>query len=220
MSEQPTQTDRRTDRRCATCGGLLSADAEWCGQCLQPVREPEPEAAPQAEPVAATAAVGPDGKRAAVWPCAACHHRNPIEREDCEVCGTSFATIMRGNEAPATSTEPGVALKWSLVFPGLGHVRMGRTAEGVARGALFAWTLASTVVLMAAGGVGGPLMPLFLLFGGATVAQYAIAAVDVRRLENGDRPLVTSRTLLWGAVGLVIVSAALEVVPIVLALGR
>ena len=31
--------------RCATCGGLLGPDAEWCGQCFAPVRAAAPERA-------------------------------------------------------------------------------------------------------------------------------------------------------------------------------
>ncbi len=221
MCERPTQTDRRTDRRCAACGGLVSPDAEWCGQCLEPLHVPQPEPAAQSEPLATTAAAGPAGKPAAVWPCAVCEHRNPIEWDVCEVCSTSFATVMRADEAPAVRGDPSVAVKWSLAYPGLGHIKLGRSAEGVARGVLFAWTLASTVVLLVAGGaIGGPLMPLLLLFGAATVGLYAIGAVDARRLANGDVPLVNSRMLLWGAVGLLLLSAALEVVPVVLALGR
>ena len=31
------------DRRCPDCGALASLDAEWCGQCLRLLKEPEPE---------------------------------------------------------------------------------------------------------------------------------------------------------------------------------
>jgi hypothetical protein len=40
------------DTRCVSCGGLLAPDAEWCGQCFQPVARPE--TAPIPEPPSPT----------------------------------------------------------------------------------------------------------------------------------------------------------------------
>jgi Zn-finger in Ran binding protein and others len=44
-----------TDRRCATCGGLLGEGASWCGQCLTPV---DLGRAPAGAPTGSSADVG------------------------------------------------------------------------------------------------------------------------------------------------------------------
>jgi hypothetical protein len=44
---------------------------------------------------------------------------------------------------------------------------------------------------------------LFLL-GSASV--YALSALDAFRIASGEQPLVSSRALLWGSVGLIVLS--------------
>ncbi len=53
------------ERRCPTCGALVSADASWCGQCFTPIRERAVEVgAPTAPEGAGTRRGGPGHRRA------------------------------------------------------------------------------------------------------------------------------------------------------------
>jgi hypothetical protein len=101
---------------------------------------------------------------------------------------------------------------WSMVLPGLGHWRLGRRGDALARFAVFGWTFGSLVILLISrfgkGGL-GPTMPLFLLFLGGSVTVYVLSAMDAYRLAGGDPPIVSSRALMWGLVGLIVVSILL-----------
>lgn len=220
--------DQQADRRCPTCGALASAEAEWCGQCYTPFsaassvraegRQPAAvrSATAAAESVALSGGVtplhAPEGILA--WPCAVCGNRNPIELEACVSCGTPFG---RGYDEPDARpvVSPGSAVLWSLVFPGLGHRLSGRGIEGLARAVLFAWTAGTVIVLaLSRSGKGGfgPAGPVLLLFALASIALYVFSAIDARRLASGEDPLLSSRTLLWGSVAVVLIAIALAAI--------
>lgn len=214
------------EARCPSCGGLVAADAEWCGQCYSSlVREPDapapqdPQDAAGVEPtsrapagstsVAAAAGTGVEvtgGK--ASWDCPVCGERNPIEAGDCETCQTPFARLF---EEPSSGpeVEPRTAALWSLAFAGLGHWKAGLRAEGVARMVLFAWTLGTVLVVLAGGGASGASTPLFALYLVSAIAIYVLSAVDAYRVADGVPQLVSSRVLLWASAALVLVSIAL-----------
>jgi hypothetical protein len=223
-----------SERRCPTCGGLVGADAEWCGQCFARLDEPGPPeevvAAPTAalvpdEPVlAATPQARPAGSTAGetgirvegdlvVWDCPRCGTENPIEASACTACGAAFGQLFEEEEARPT-VRPGRAARLSILFPGLGHAAVGRRAEGVARAVVFGYAAATMVaILVMRGGSGlGPFMALFLLCSAAAAAFYVLAAVDAARLAGGDPPILSSRGLLYGAVGLVLVTVTVLVI--------
>jgi hypothetical protein len=108
--------------------------------------------------------------------------------------------------------EPGAALRWSLVLPGLGHWKCGRPFDALARVVVFVWMVLTLVIIVASrvgsGGLGAAasLFGLFLL---ATVALYVLSAVDAYRLASGDRELVSSRMLLWASAGLMLLAIIL-----------
>jgi hypothetical protein len=205
------------DRRCPNCGALVSEDAEWCGQCFTSLREPEPPPAVPA-PARADATSAPDtGATAATvappareeptgafWPCPVCGTKNPIVLEACEVCGTPFAVVMRGETR--REVDPAKAFRRSLLYPGLGHAMLGYALDGFARGAVF--TLAVLVVIFLPLSV--PSTPLtilsIVLSLAAAVGIYVLSAVETRRLTQRQGLLVESRFLLWGAVGLMMVT--------------
>ena len=193
-----------SQRRCPTCGALASGDADWCGQCyssLEPAR---------AKPAAATPPALAQPSRAA-WPCPVCGNRNPIELDACATCATPFG---RGFDEPKPPPKisPREAAIWSLAFPGLGHLRCGRGVEGFGRAILFVWATGTTAILFASrsgkGGLGsiGPLLVLFVV---AALVVYAMSALDAYRLAAGASAVVSSRALLWGATGLVLLSVVL-----------
>ena len=198
------------ERRCPNCRALVSADADWCGQCFASLRvDPDPSPAPAAGPATAATALEAneaDGaERTATWTCPACEHPNAIELDACEVCGTTFATLFRQGEA-RPSVDPRTAFTSSLLFPGLGHRALGRGADGVARGVLFLWTFGTAILILFSGVSSGPVAGLFALYLLLALAVYALTAFEAYRMAQGGGPIVSSRVLLWDAVSLVLVS--------------
>jgi hypothetical protein len=192
--------------RCPTCDALVAPDAEWCGQCYTPLR---PEADDAGQPGPAPGLEVTDGRPE--WTCPVCGERNPIEVNRCGACGTPFARLFEEPEA-RPEVDPGSAAAWSLALPGLGHWRLGRKGDGMARAIVFAWAFAGLVILLVTrfgrGGL-GPALPLFAVFLLGSVIVYATSALDAYRIASGEEPLVSSRTLLWGSVGLIVLSVTI-----------
>ena len=227
MEGSTSQTPGSKDSiRCSSCDALVTSDAEWCGQCFTPLKRApvSPEALAAAvgikitEQTPETRSAGkddgaapptPSGPKARlVWPCPACEHENDIELNVCEICGTSFASLMKADDEPIR-IEPKDALTWSLIYPGLGHRKAGRGAEGVARGALFTLSLILLlmVVLSGLGSIGQSAMVALYLT--TTLIVYLGSAAEAYRIAGGGAPFVSSRTLLWVTVGLLLVSIGL-----------
>ncbi|MEO8293217.1 MAG: zinc ribbon domain-containing protein [Actinomycetota bacterium] len=201
----------REERRCPSCQALVSADAEWCGQCFTSLQAaPVPGAAAATGPLRITPVTdGPQATRAtATWACPACEHLNPLEADLCELCGTSFGALFRMQEE-GPRIDPATALKRSLLLPGLGHAAVGRGADGIARAMLFAWTFGTAIVIAFAGVSSGPVLALLALYGLLAVGVYLFTAYEAYRMAQGSGPLVSSRVLLWGAVALVLVSVGM-----------
>jgi hypothetical protein len=226
------------DRRCPSCGALVSADAQWCGQCFTSLTEPLPAdepappanrpAAPADERVPASGGVGtsePAGtgagapRTAPTWPCPTCGTDNEIELDACAVCGTPFAALMRQDDRPP-EIAPKDALAWSLIFPGLGHLKTGHGADGLARGVLFLLLFAMALLTGLSGSSVGAVLGLFAVFMCLALAVYAGSAYEAYRLASGGEPLVSARTLLWVTVGVILVSIVLLAVTVMTAARR
>ncbi len=208
------------ERRCPTCGGLVSPDAEWCGQCFSPLprsddspaRTPTDPGVGPAEAVGAATSTAIGGLEVEAgrptWVCPVCDERNPIEAVACHTCGTPFTRLFEA-QAERPEVEPQTAVVWSMALPGLGHWKLGHRADAIARIVMFAWAFGALIVLLVSrfgkGGL-GPTMPLFLLFLGSSVAIYVLSAIDAYRIASGEAPLVSSRTLLWASAGVVVLS--------------
>lgn len=215
--------------RCPRCGGLVTEDAEWCGQCLAPLREPQ-EAEPAAEVIPEVVPQEPerppDERRAPapdepaegasvrrvgdrmVWSCPTCGLDNSIEAMACERCGTLFAELFPEEEG-GRSVDPGRARTLSLFLPGAGHAAAGRVGEGVARAVLFLWALGSGVGIFVAGGSGegrGALRPLAVLYLIAVGILYGVSVIDAGRAAEDRPPVLSWRMLLFGVSGLVLVT--------------
>ena len=204
------------ERRCPNCGALVTAEADWCGRCFTVLHPPETAPAPASPmpdgPGAATAEIErgslevEDGRL--TWTCPACEARSAIEASVCATCGTPFARLFqKDDERP--EMDPQSAAVWSMVFPGLGHWKLGRRADAIARFAMFAWAFGALMILVVSrvgkGGF-GPTFPLFVLFAFASATIYVLSAVDAYRIAAGEEPLVSSRALLWASAGLVFLS--------------
>lgn len=137
-----------------------------------------------------------------------CGQRNEIEASLCTACGTPFARLFEEPNA-RPEVDPQSAAAWSLAFPGLGHWRLGRNGDAVARAIVFAWAFGALLILLVSrfgkGGL-GPTFSLFAVFLLGSVIVYATSALDAYRIASGEEPLVSSRTLLWGSVGLIVLS--------------
>jgi hypothetical protein len=213
---------QRDARRCPSCGALVTWDAGWCGQCLTVLSErpapapgspersvlgaPAITAVARPEPATAIVTDAPEGPS---WTCPACGEANPLSVDACTVCGTSFKVLFRAPER-SVDLDPRSAMISSLMLPGLGHIRLGRVAEGIARLVLFAWAVATAaMVLLSAPAEGrGPLGLLAAMFATAALAVYVLSAVDARRAAEKLEPVLSTRALLYGSAGLVLLSMA------------
>lgn len=214
------RNDATGERRCPTCGALVTADAEWCGQCFASLAaEPdEPTSSPGPESVTAGADRGggaPAAQETAKrphWTCPSCGAENDLDADPCPSCGTPFARLF---EDPRSRPEVprGRAIGWSLAYPGLGHRLVGRTGEGVARGAVFSLALGAIVFLVVsrAGNGLGPILAFLAVYALFGLAVYAFTAFEAGHLADGGEPLVSPRMFAWVAAGLVLVSLAVSV---------
>jgi hypothetical protein len=140
-----------------------------------------------------------------VWVCPACDQENALDATVCDRCGTPFRNLFEGEEEKP-SVDPARAAALSLIFPGLGHRLLGRGAEGLARAVVFAWTLGAAVaILVMRGGFNpGPFLPLLVVLLAAAATVYGVTVADAGRTARGEAPLMTSRTLLYGSTGLIL----------------
>jgi hypothetical protein len=123
----------------------------------------------------------------------------------CTVCGTTFGSLL--SIGPRRDpVGPREALSWSLVYPGVGHQRVGLGLDGLARGILFTLT-AGMALLLALGGAGrGVTFAIFMLYALLAIGTYGLTAWEAYRVAQGAPLFVPSRPLLWVAVGLMLVS--------------
>lgn len=140
----------------------------------------------------------------AFWPCPVCGTRNPIVLEACEVCGTPFAAVMRGDTR--RDADPEAAFRRSLLFPGLGHSMLGYPLDGFARGAVFALAVLVAILLPLSVPTTALTILAVILSVAAAVGIYVLSASEVKRLAQRRGLLIESRFLLWGAVGLMMVT--------------
>lgn len=220
--------------RCTKCGALLASDAQWCGQCLAPVvAEPEPAPEPAHEPesrpgpdaAVPAGAAGPapgspapgsvepaSGSRAeavaAYWACPVCKEENALDATLCSVCGTPFARLFdEDSDRPRITRSE--ASRAGLV-PGLGHIRLGKSGEGIARIFVFAMSISFLLMFVSAdnGSWSVGVSALYLAFSCALVAE---SSLDAGRAAAGERPLISARNLLWVAIGMLGLSVAIVV---------
>jgi hypothetical protein len=126
-----------------------------------------------------------------------------MQLDACEVCGTPFARLFQEPER-RRNVEPGAATVASLLLPGLGHIRCGRSAEGIARMLMFLWAGATGLVLVLSPAPGLPVFgALFLI---AAVAVYVVSALEARRIADTGETILPARALLWGAAVLAVLS--------------
>ena len=94
---------------------------------------------------------------------------------------------------------------FSLVFPGFGHISAGKVAEGMARAVVFGFALVMAITLPvgAKGFSLGSFLPLFMASALAVVFIYVVSAIDAGRAAAGRAQILSTRVLMFGAIGLV-----------------
>ena len=150
----------------------------------------------------------PDG---IVWDCPTCDETNPIDSLTCRVCGTTFGRLFEP-EDERPKVEPGRAAVFSLFFPGAGHIVAGHRAEGIARAIIFMFALATGLLALFASlrGAGSGLFTMVMILGlGAAAILYVLSTLDAGRAAQGVAPIVSTRILLYGAVGLMLTTLTL-----------
>lgn len=172
-----------------------------------PPGDPDTAPAPPTLPPPPTAAVGTTHgaftvrEHGVVWTCSRCETENPLDVQICEVCGTSFAEVMRPPvERP--ERDPGMAALVSLFFPGAGHAYLGMWGQAIARGVLSLWVLFVVAVSVLQKGAGSGLIAA--VFGLAAFALWAIAAHDAyREARHEERAvLLKGKLFLYTVLGL------------------
>jgi hypothetical protein len=201
------------DRRCPNCNALVSADAEWCGQCFTSLRAPTPEPVTASGPAVARPQEGA-GPATLTWPCPTCGAQNDIALDLCSVCGTSFGQLLRGEQASPT-VSPRDAFLWSLTFPGVGHAKAGRAPDGIARGTLFILTFGLALVIVLSGVSTPPVFAVVVLLLGSAMAIYLGSAAEAYRIAGGGSPFISARALLWATVALIMISVSLLAMSVV-----
>lgn len=191
----------------------MSADADWCGQCYTSLRPPDPE--PEQPATLAPTRAADGGAATATWPCPTCGSQNPIELDACAVCGTSFSQLLRQEEEQGPTVSPRDAFLWSLTFPGIGHAKVGRTPDGIARGTLFVLTFGLALVIMLSGVSSGPVFAVVVLLLVSALTIYLGSAAEAYRLAEGGSPFVSARALLWATVALIMVAVSLLALSVV-----
>jgi hypothetical protein len=191
----------------------VSADADWCGQCFTSLRPAEPAREPPSPPVSRVATA--DGAAGATWPCPTCGAANPIELDACAVCGTSFAQLLRQEQESRPTVAPRDAFLWSLIFPGLGHAKIGRAPDGIARGTLFVLTFGLALVIMLSGVSNPAVFAVVVLLLVAALTIYLGSAAEAYRIAEGAAPFVSARALLWATVALIMVAVSLLAMSVV-----
>ncbi|MGH2690881.1 MAG: hypothetical protein ACRDHM_00060 [Actinomycetota bacterium] len=145
-----------------------------------------------------------------VWDCAMCGTENPIDAATCSACGTRFGQIFEEPEEKP-SVDPGRAAMFSLFFPGAGHFVAGRRGEGFARAVVFAFALMLGIFSIgpARAGSGGPYMLMMVVSLAFAAGVYVTSTADAGREARGEKPILSMRMLLYGAVGLMFAAIAI-----------
>lgn len=193
------------------CGGLIMADAEWCGQCgARFDRKPEVSSVPEEPSVRAATRSGSVRRlgEKVVWTCPACGAENPLDEASCGNCGTPFRALFEegAGRAPGRASSTGRITWLSLVLPGAGHVAAGRLGEGVARAVMFLWVLGSGIAMLVYGEAPRSFTVLALVYLLAAAIVYGGTALDASRAAGAQKPLLSGRALLYLAGGLILLT--------------
>jgi hypothetical protein len=106
--------------------------------------------------------------------------------------------------------DPNRAAMLSLFFPGIGHFVVGRKGEAFARAVMFAFAFITGLVSLAAyrSGSSRSYLYLMLVAFGSAGGLYVISTLDAARAAERQPPLLPARVLMYGGIGLIVVTLA------------
>jgi hypothetical protein len=165
------------------------------------VKEPEVEAVIEGE----RGAIEIKG-RAITWTCSRCDTVNGFERNVCDVCGATFAEILKEPDEKKPQRDPNTVALVSLFFPGAGHAYLGMWGQAVARGVISLWVVA-TAIFAAAQGATQSLI-IAVVFGLMSFGLWAVSAHDAYREARGEKSsvLLRDKMFLYVVLGLLLLS--------------
>ena len=154
------------------------------------------------------------------WTCPNCGEVNPLDEDHCLVCGTAFLSLFQHADRPDVSRHDAIAR--SLLYPGLGHALLGRSADGLARGVLFTWALGTVLLLLLSLGdrAAGLVLGMTGVYLIVALGIYVLSALEAGQLADGGRLFVSSRGLAWFSAGLVIITLLLAFLLITASSGK
>jgi hypothetical protein len=204
--------------RCARCGGLNPATAEWCGQCLDrfadrgaasdAVATPRRDRADEpSRPTSAHRGVVSVTDAGISWTCRLCETPNRLDAPRCRACGAPFAASLREPSPSRRARDPGAAALASLLWPGVGHALIGLWGHAIARAVTTLWVAAATLTFAVQQGFGAPAT---LVFAAVATALWAVTAHDAYREASGNTGavLLTPRLFAFAVLALMALSVA------------
>jgi len=137
------------------------------------------------------------------WACDRCQSWNALEVLICSVCGRSFREQLTGAvDLGRPATDPSRVRNLSLLLPGLGHMVVGDTVNGVARMIVaLLWLVGGVALLQEAGSAGQSPLPAVPLLLGA-MALWTATYLDATNLAAGSRhQVLDAKRFLWLFIG-------------------
>ncbi len=138
------------------------------------------------------------------WQCDRCASWSPLEVTACTVCARPFRAAMGQEEEQKidTSVDPMLAVGFSAVLPGAGHILLGRPLAGWSRLGLFLlWFFGAVAFVAQSQGTStAPLAAVPLFLGAAALA--VVSVLDVQFLLAGSkRTALSNRGFFYLVIG-------------------
>jgi hypothetical protein len=140
------------------------------------------------------------------WTCSRCENVNGFEHNTCEVCGASFAEVIKEPSEPAPERNPNAVALLSLLFPGAGHAYIGMYGQAIARGVISLWVVVTAIFAAAQGA--SQSMALAVVFGIVFVGLWGVSAHDAYREASHQKSavLLRDKLFLYLVLGLLLMS--------------
>ena len=140
------------------------------------------------------------------WTCSLCDTVNDFDRRTCEVCGASFAEVLREPEKSTKTRDPNTTALVALFFPGAGHAYLGMWGQAVARGVISTWVSITAIFALAQGASQSKVMGM--VFALVTFGLWILSAHDAYREASGQSRsvLLKDRMFLYLVLGLLLLS--------------